>query len=152
MGAGNFDPFDDFERMHRRFEGLIRHLLHEPSLPSRLGTQPYWTPAVDVYETDTHYIILAELAGVNREHMEVSLKGERLTLRGERHEPPSADPKQRLHRMEVDYGSFLRMIDLPEAPDSDAIEAQYENGFLQIRIRRRGVHRPVVVEVESGGK
>lgn len=150
MGAAKYDPFEDFERMHRRFEGLIRHLLHEPSLPTRLGTQPYWTPAVDVYETAANYIVLVELAGVERDHLEVTLEGQRLTLRGERPEPTSGDPKQHLHRMEIDYGPFLRIIDLPEPPDSDSVEAHYENGFLRVRIPRRAKQDPRVVEVERG--
>ncbi|MEE9219520.1 MAG: Hsp20/alpha crystallin family protein [Acidobacteriota bacterium] len=148
MGSAKFDPFEDFERMHRRLEGLLRHLLREPHLHPRLEAQQYWTPAVDVYETATQYVVLVELAGVQRDRLDVTLDGRRLTLSGERREPHAQEDKQHLHRMEIDYGRFLRIIDLPEEPESDSIEAHYENGFLRIRIPRKSRNRPVVVEVE----
>jgi HSP20 family protein len=151
MAAGKPHSPSDFDRMQQRMEGLLRHLLREARLPAALGIEPHWSPAVDVYETARHYVILVELAGVERERIEVTVQENRLVLSGVRCEPLGPDAKVHLHQMEIDYGPFLRGIELPQTPDPDSVEALYENGFLRIRVTKTAHQRSVTVRPERGG-
>jgi HSP20 family protein len=151
MAAGKPHRLSDFDRMQQRMEGLLRHLLREARLPAALGIGPHWSPAVDVYETARHYVILVELPGVERERIEVTVQENRLVLSGERCEPLCPDAKVHLHQMEIDYGRFLRGIELPEAPDPDSVEASYEHGFLRIRVSKPAHRRSVTVKAEREG-
>lgn len=145
MSAPKPDPLSHFEHVHLRLEGLMRHLLRSSFFPAGAGVESVWTPAVDVYETASAYVILVELAGVDRERLEVTLVGDRLTFSGERLEPRAAESKQRLHQMEIEYGRFERAVVLPEAPEPDSVQAHYENGFLRIQVSRRPEGRAVPV-------
>lgn len=145
MGSGKPDPFASLNRMQERLEELMQHLMRTAYLPAVAGRQGVWTPAVDVYETASGYVVLVELAGVERDKLDVTLSGNRLTLSGERLEPHCPDAKQRLHQMEIEYGRFERTVLLPEAPEPESVQARYENGFLRIQVSRRPGGREVKV-------
>jgi HSP20 family protein len=151
MSAGKPRTPPEFERAQRRMESLVRHFLRGPYLPAGPDPERGWAPATDVYETAGHYVILMEIAGVDRERLEVTLDGNLLRVRGERREPAPAEAKAQLHLMEIDYGPFERAIELPEPPpDAERIEAHYDNGFLRLRVPRHPGGR--VVKVETGSK
>ena len=109
-----------------------------------------WTPAVNLYETATSYIVCVDLAGVQKEKIDITVVGQRLTFRGSRQvpiEPPrdsveetadhvSHPPRFRVHLMEVDHGAFSRDVELPEDVEADQITATYRNGLLWIELPR----------------
>ena len=115
-----------------------------------------WTPAVNLYETATSYLVCVDLAGVQKDKIEITVVGQRLNFRGNRQvpiEPPtdknesesvSPDspneahpPRFRVHLMEVDHGAFSRDVELPEDVESDQIAATYRNGLLWIELPRK---------------
>ncbi len=145
MSAGKSDPFSQFDLMHQRVEELMRHLLRTSFVSPTLSSESAWAPAVDVLETADGYVVRAELAGADPARLEVTLTHDCLTLGGERPEPAGPDAKQRLHQMEIEYGRFQRSVHLPDAPEPGSVEAQYENGFLTIRVRRRRTERQVPI-------
>jgi HSP20 family protein len=141
----------EFERAQRRMQSLVRHFLRGPYLPAGHDPDAGWAPATDVYETAGHYVILMELAGVDRDRIEVTLDGNLLRVRGERREPPPTEAKAQLHLMEIDYGPFERCIELPgPPPGAESVEAHYDNGFLRLRVPRPSGGR--VIEVKTGSK
>jgi HSP20 family molecular chaperone IbpA len=149
MSAGKPRTPPEFERAQRRMESLVRHFLRGPYLSAASAPECGWAPATDVYETAGHYVILMEIAGVDRDRLEVTLDGSLLRVRGERCEPAPAEAKALLHLMEIDYGPFERVIELPEPPpEAERVEAHYENGFLRLRVPRRSGGRVVKVETE----
>jgi HSP20 family protein len=92
-----------------------------------------WQPMVDIIEEDGQYRVKAELPGIEKGDIKVDLKGNVLTLRGERSEEKN-DEKDRYYRRERRYGSFTRSFALPENVDSEAIKADYKDGVLSIVI------------------
>jgi HSP20 family protein len=94
-----------------------------------------WRPAVDVYEADGTLTIVTELAGVREEQISVALDENILRIRGER-TPLCEDPERSVHEIGILYGPFAADIYLPFAVDHDGVEALYENGILQVRLRR----------------
>ena len=107
-----------------------------------------WTPNVNLYESDTAYIVCVDLAGVDKEKIEVVVADQKLTLRGARLVPtmPENDghhasgehhPKLRVHVMEIDHGPFCREVELPADVDRDGIEAAHRNGLLWIELPKK---------------
>lgn len=99
-----------------------------------------WTPNVNLYETHASYVVCVDLAGVEKEKIDVEVADHRLKLRGARAVPsflPSdTDPheKVRVHLMEIDHGAFSREVEIPTDADRHKITATYRNGLLWIEI------------------
>jgi len=107
-----------------------------------------WTPNVNLYENDVSYIVCVDLAGVDKEKIEVVVADQKLTLRGARVVPTMPDndgqhaagehhPKLRVHVMEIDHGPFCREVELPADVDRDGIEAAHRNGLLWIELPKK---------------
>jgi HSP20 family protein len=93
-------------------------------------------PAVDVIETEDEYLVLADLPGVDKRDLEVSVKGSLLTIKGEkRAEAESA--KRRVFRKETWMGAFGRTIDLPAQVDAGRVAAELKDGVLSVRMAKR---------------
>ena len=103
-----------------------------------------WTPSVNLYETDQAYLVCVDLAGVDKEKIDLEVVDNQLTVRGTREvpmygapagqeEPPGAR-RPRVHLMEIDHGSFCRQVELPLDVDREKITAHYLNGMLWIEI------------------
>jgi HSP20 family protein len=103
------------------------------------GTET-WTPSVNLYETATTYLVCVDLAGVDKEKIDVEVVDSRLRLRGSRAvpsfspEPGEPPPKVRVHLMEIDHGAFSREVEIPPDADRHQISANYRNGMLWIEI------------------
>ncbi len=94
-----------------------------------------WAPNVNLYETEEVYLVCVDLAGVEKEKIDVEVVDNRLTLRGTRHVPTYDDgAKIRVHVMEIDHGPFLRNVELPQNMQREKISAHYRQGMLWIEI------------------
>ncbi len=92
-----------------------------------------FVPGIDISETDNQFQISAELPGMDKDDIEISLDNGRLSISGERKFEKEEDGKK-FHRVETRYGSFNRSFQLPDNVDEESIEATYENGLLNISI------------------
>jgi HSP20 family protein len=108
---------------------------------------PY--PPVNVYETEDAYVVTAELPGVDREALDVSVEGQRLSLRGERKVEHPQDEKASLHRRERQAGIFRRTLELPGEVDAEKTEAVYRNGVLTVKIHKAEQSRPRRISVQA---
>jgi len=101
-----------------------------------------WAPSVNLYETEKGYLVCVDLAGVEKEKIELTVQEHRLRLKGTRAVPlhpeladAEGQPKKvRVHLMEIDHGSFVREVELPENVNQNQITAQYLNGMLWVEI------------------
>ena len=112
------------------------------------GQTRSWTPAVDIYETDSHELVLkAELPDVNREDINVTVEANVLTLKAERRGDFDHNARDRFHRIERQYGSFTRSFTLPATVDASAISAEYKDGLLTVRIPQREEAKPKTIQI-----
>jgi HSP20 family protein len=88
-----------------------------------------WRPATDVYETEDSIIIRVEIAGMREEDFSISLKGNQLTVRGNR---TDVLERRAYYQMEISFGEFLTELDLPGPVLSDDVTAEYIDGFLRL--------------------
>lgn len=104
-----------------------------------------WSPSVNLYETTTAYLVCVDLAGVDKEKIDLEIRENRLRLTGNRAVPsPEAEElggealgegrKLRVHLMEIDHGAFCREVELPLNVERDRIVARYRNGMLWVEI------------------
>lgn len=107
------------------------------SLPDAAGLLDKTTaPAVDVIETDEEYLVLADLPGVDKRDLEVSVTGSLLAIKGVKKAEGNSD-KRKVFRKETWVGSFSRTIDLPAEIDPGKIKAELKDGVLALRIAKR---------------
>ena len=93
----------------------------------------HWVPNTDVYVTEGAIIIKVELAGMQRENLELTIDGPRLRISGQR--PDGCRPAQcKFLVMEINYGGFESVIELPQGYDLSRAKAAYQNGFLRVDV------------------
>lgn len=95
-----------------------------------------WTPNTDVYVTEEGLVIKVELAGMKREDLELTVEGNRLRINGQRPDG-CRGPKCKFLVMEINYGSFESVIELPDGYDLSQAKAAYQNGFLRVDVPPR---------------
>src|ERR1041384_3932983 len=96
-------------------------------------SETHWEPNTDVYVTETGLVIKVELAGMRKEDLQVVMEGFKVKISGHRPDGCRA-PKCKFLLMEINYGAFESVIELPEGYDLPAAKAAYQNGFLRIDI------------------
>lgn len=97
-----------------------------------------WIPLVDIYEKDDSYVVKAEVPGIKEGDVDVSVFGERLTIKGEK-KAESEIKEENYYRSERSYGSFIRSVDLPPNVDTEKIAANYDDGILEIIIPKTSI-------------
>lgn len=128
--------------MHREFHN-IRELLemlmsehtpakHKIKVKAGFG----WNPPMDVFETETEFVVIMDIAGVDRREISVFTDGSILTIQGVRNEisPPG---RKQFYKMEIQVGPFQRLIRIPVPVDGRSIFTNYSNGLLEIRLKRK---------------
>jgi len=119
---------DEMDRMFNEFFG---------TLPERLETtEGVWYPSVDVSETDDDLIVTAELPGIEKDNVKVSVHDNTLTIKGEKKQEKETK-NETYHRIERCYGAFQRSITLPTGVDTGKIQATFKNGVLKVKLPKR---------------
>ena len=108
-----------------------------------------WAPSVDVSETDDTFEVRAELPGVAKDDLHVSVKDNLLTLSGEKRQENVDDP-QNYRRAERRYGNFQRSFTLPAEVNTDDIKAEYTDGVLTLSIPKPEAAKPTEVPITTG--
>ncbi len=106
-----------------------------------------WTPVVDIEEDKDNYIVRAELPGLRKEDITISVRGSRLALSGER-AYESEDKGKTYHRIERSYGKFVRHINLPNEIDESKVKATYQDGILTVILPKPEATRPREIQIE----
>ena len=129
--------------------GLQRELyrLFEGAIAQGKPDHSEWTPLVDIRETDRELNFAVEIAGSDASEVEVTTESGVLTIRGERSE--EWKDEGRYHLVERGYGSFVRRFQLPEGVEIDQIQADVENGLLQVRIPKSAMPQPKTIQVKT---
>jgi len=135
MLPSRWDPMRDLSSLHREMDELFRRtfgsFLNEKETATEAGR--LITPAVDTFVKGQTYHIKAELPGVSKDDIDVSIDGNVLTLKGER-QSDKETKQEDYYLRETRYGSFVRRFDLPAGANTDDIHAAFENGVLEITL------------------
>jgi HSP20 family protein len=140
------DLFANFDRMRREMDELFGDVFERSGLARRPGQ---W-PAVDVaYASDPpRAIVTAELAGIDVDEIALQIEGRKLFLAGRR--GPAQPAGEVYQQIEIERGSFRRLIELGADVDADHISARYEDGMLRVELPlRRGPERRRAAPIET---
>ena len=107
-------------------------------------------PAIDVSEDEGAYLVKAELPGVAREDLDVTIKDGVLSINAERKKEKKNDKDGRVIREERYYGKFVRSLRLGSDVDESGIEAHYEDGVLNLSLPKTAEVKPRKVDVKIG--
>ncbi len=110
------------------------------------NTDSVWNPSVDLSETDDHYEVKAEIPGMKKEEIKISVKDNVLTLSGEKKQEIKKDD-EKAYRIERMYGQFERSFTLPKNVEADAIKAKYKDGVLTVQIPKTEEVKPKEIVV-----
>jgi HSP20 family protein len=127
-------PFAQLSTLHNEIDDLFARFFGEEE---RWWVRPFegpLAPAVESFVRGDEYVVRADLPGVDPKDVEVSVEGDRLTIRGERKEMHEGNGSTRFYR-EIRYGRFERSLTLPPGVDTDSIRASYHNGVLEVTMK-----------------
>jgi len=134
-------------RLHGDFHTIFERFFGDSSREEPFITSNWW-PALDVAERDESVIVKAELPGMTREDIDVSVEGNVLIISGEKKELEE-DKKEDFYHVERRYGTFRRTITLPSDVDPSKIEATYRDGILTVELPKTEEAKPRQIEVKS---
>jgi HSP20 family protein len=135
----SFSPFPFDSLIDRFFQGGVQD---DGSLFPTL-----WTPSVDIVEQENAFVIKAELAGVSKDDVKITLHENILTIRGEKKQEKETK-ESNTHRVERSFGSFQRSFNLPGMLKGDSVEATFADGVLTISIPKAEEAKPKQIEVK----
>jgi HSP20 family protein len=142
-----WNPLQDLmvlqDRMNRLFEDATQRRNQADGSAGDEFERADWTPASDIYETDSGYLIAMDLPGIDREALEIDINDNRLVVKGTR---AIADSRQ--HRTERPKGKFLRTYSVPGSVDQAKIGAEYKDGVLQISLPKRTEQKPKRIDIK----
>jgi HSP20 family protein len=113
---------------------------------SQLSDNRQWPVALDVVEEKEQYILKADLPGIKKEDIKVSVENGILTIEGER-KSETEDKDKQFHRVERSYGRFVRSLNLGTSIDSSKIHAHYKDGVLQLTVPKAEEIKPKSIDV-----
>jgi HSP20 family protein len=130
MNLLKYEPMKELETMAQRIQKYFEDF---PSTGLELSNS--FSPRIDISEDEKHLIIEAEIPGMKKEDIKITLQDNILTIKGEKKKEEEKKEKN-FYRSERIFGSFSRSFTLPVEVNSDKVEAKYENGALIIKMEK----------------
>lgn len=130
--------------LHREFDRMldtIRHgfTSHWPTFHSDTMLNGDWfKPSLDIASSEKTYTVNIELPGIDANDINIEISGNTMRIKGEKHQESEEKGKD-FYRVERSYGSFERILDLPEDADADTITSNYKDGVLNIDIPKKAL-------------
>jgi HSP20 family protein len=131
--------------LHREIDRLFTELVQGNG---QSGSQGHIVPNIEVSETDKVIEVTAEMPGLQREHVDISIENDALTIRGEKKVEDGQEDKNVQHT-ERSYGVFMRVLQLPSGIDPAGVQATMSNGVLKITIPKPAKPEPKKIEVKE---
>ena len=128
MGRSMTPWSEGFDHLRRRMDRLLEDFVHGDG-----NEQQRWMPSVDVMEDKERYLIRADVPGLSKDNIKITLQDNVLTITGEKKQ--DREQKERsYHLIERSYGQFTRTFTLPSKVDQNSIAAEFKDGVLEISL------------------
>lgn len=127
-----WDPFKDLEEFEQRLASTMGRIMPKPNGEEAITTTD-WAPLVDITEDEKEFVVKAELPGLKKEEVKVTVEEGVMTISGER-KVEKEEKTRKYHRVERAYGKFERSFTLPEQADGAKITAEFKDGVLQVHL------------------
>lgn len=132
--------------MQKEFNRLFDNFFHGDITDSTSAFTSAWIPAVDIAERENDFVVKMELPGVAKEDVKITMQNGILTVKGEKKQEKESKGSD-YSRVERSYGSFQRSFTLPTAIRTDAIEASFSDGVLNVTLPKAEEAKPKQIDV-----
>ena len=150
MALVRWEPVRELNSLQSEMNRLFNTFFDTPTGGNGGGLRR-WVPAMDLVETDDHFVLKADLPGLDSGDVNIEVEDNVLTVSGER-KVEHETSKEGYYRLERSSGEFRRALTLPEGVDADKIEASFEKGVLEIRVPKPEQRKPRKVQIGVGGE
>src|SRR3989442_1023352 len=148
MNLMRWEPFRDFATLSDSMNRVLNDPLFRLAPTETVGS---WLPPVDIEEEGDRVVLRAEIPGVSRDDIDVSVENGTLTLRGEKKQERKIEAEN-AHRLERFYGSFSRSFVLPTRINAERIKATYKDGVLEVVLPKAEEARPKKIKVQGAAE
>jgi HSP20 family protein len=148
MALVRWEPVREITSIQSEMNRLFNTFFDTPTAGNGSAARR-WIPAMDLVETDDHFVLKADLPGLKEEDVNIEVEENVLTVSGER-KAEHEDKREGYVRVERSYGSFRRSLTLPKGVDAEAVTANFENGVLEVRIPKPEERKPRRVAIQVG--
>jgi HSP20 family protein len=142
-----WDPVRELNELQNRFQSLFGRAALSAGSGEETLSLADWAPVADICEDDKEITIKAELPGLKREDVKVTVEDGVLSISGER-KTEKEEKNKKFHRVERSYGSFLRSFTLPEGADATKVNAEFSDGMLNVRLAKTPKAQPKSIEIK----
>jgi HSP20 family protein len=142
MQLTRWNPFVELDEIQQR---LNRLLVDRPAKAADTGFADF-LPAVDIQETDAEFLVKADLPEVKKEDIKIHLQDGVLAIEGERRKEKEEKGK-RFHKIEREYGRFVRRFELPIDVDAAKVRAEFKEGVLNVVLPKAETAKPKQIDV-----
>jgi HSP20 family protein len=149
MALVRWEPVRELTSLQSEMNRLFNTFFDAPTGAGEQGATRRWIPAMDLVEGADHFVLRADLPGLDEKDVSIEVDGDVLTVAGER----NADHEERgegFHRIERSYGAFRRSLTLPEGVDPETVSATFDKGVLEVRIPKPEERKPRRVAIRVG--
>ena len=149
MAMTHYDPWNRLNQLHRDLDRFFDNRLSQGAGEdsSHVATCD-WTPPVDIKEEQNHFVLYADIPGVNAKEIEITMENGTLTIRGQRGSA-AEENREAYKRLERPQGSFYRRFSLPDTVDVEKISAKGQDGVLEVVIPKQARTQPRTIAVQS---
>ena len=140
FGIRRWEPFGDMVTLREDIDSLFNDFFRRVPV-EKFTKENLWFPALDIEETKDDIKISAELPGLKKDEIKLTISNGQLVLQGER-KLEKEEKDKTYHRIERRYGSFRRTVSLPTEAETDKVKAIYEKGILNITLPKSKKAKP----------
>ena len=145
MTIVRWEPLREFGSLQNEMNRLFNSVFDTPPAGNG-GTLRRWMPAMDLVETDEHFVLRADLPGMSEQDIKIEFEDGTLTVSGER-KSEHESKGEGYHRVERAFGSFSRSLTLPQGVDPEAVNASFDRGVLEVSIPKPEQRKPRRIEI-----
>ena len=152
MALVRWEPVRELTSLQNEMNRLFNTFFDAPTAGgngANGGSLRRWIPAMDLVETDDHFVLKADLPGLDESDVNIEFEDNVLTVSGERN-AEHEDKREGYVRVERAYGTFRRSLTLPEGVNAEAVTASFEKGVLEVSIPKPEERKPRKVAIQVG--
>jgi HSP20 family protein len=143
MQLTRWNPFVELDEIQQR----LNRLFLERTVKTGEANFADFMPAVDIEETDADFLVKADLPDVKKDEIKIRVQDGVLAIEGERKQQKEEKGK-RFHKIEREYGRFVRRFALPTEVDADKVRAEFKDGVLSVVLPKAPAAKPKLIDVQ----
>jgi HSP20 family protein len=142
-----WDPFKDLEAIQNEMNRLFDSSLVRWGDKDRGLLEGAWSPAVDIFDSKDNVMVKADIPGMTKDEIELSVYGVTLLIKGRKKQEKESEDKGYV-RTERFYGAFNRAVRLPAAVDASKVDAKYKNGVLELILPKKEESKAKQIKID----